>query len=90
MLKFLTKNLVEEKVANVSESAIIDTLPFDETLTDEQIQQKIKDSKTKHPKFVAIIEGISNMDLKESVKVHISAEVLQKLFKYQAKHYLNG
>jgi hypothetical protein len=40
---------------------------IDYTLTEEQIQSKITEFKTKHPKFAAIVEGISNLDLKESV-----------------------
>src|SRR5918993_1267263 len=58
----------------------------DETMTDEQIQAKITEFKTKHPKFAAVVEGISNLDLKETVKGYLGAEVLQKLFKYHAKN----
>ena len=60
--------------------------PLEETLTEEQIQAKITDFKTKHPKFAAIVEGISNLDLKETVKAYLGAEVLQKLFKFHAKN----
>ena len=59
---------------------------IDYTLTEEQIQSKITEFKTKHPKFAAIVEGISNLDLKETVKAYLGAEVLQKLFKYHAKN----
>ena len=58
----------------------------DYTLTEEQIQTKITEFKTKHPKFAAVVEGISNLDLKETVKAYLGAEVLQKLFKYHAKN----
>jgi hypothetical protein len=58
----------------------------DYTLTEEQIQTKVTEFKTKHPKFAAVIEGISNLDLKETVKAYLGAEVLQKLFKYHAKN----
>jgi hypothetical protein len=77
-------------------SAIIVSIPknviaqqedeVDYTLTEEQIQAKITEFKTKHPKFAAIVEGISNLDLKETVKAYLGAEVLQKLFKYHAKN----
>ena len=43
-------------------------------------------TKTKHPKFATVVEGISNLDLKETVKAYLGAEVLQKLFKYHAKN----
>jgi len=81
ILKFHAQNLVEEAVTNQTSSS-----PLEETLTEEQIQSKITDFKTKHPKFAAIVEGISNLDLKETVKGYLGAEVLQKLFKYHAKN----
>ena len=77
-------------------SAIIVSIPknaiaqqedeVDYTLTEEQIQAKITEFKTKHPKFAAIVEDISNLNLKETVKAYLGAEVLQKLFKYHAKN----
>jgi hypothetical protein len=86
MLKFHAKNLVEEKVANATGGSSGGSSPIDETLTEEQIQTKITEFKTKHPKFAAVVEGISNLDLKETVKAYLGAEVLQKLFKYHAKN----
>lgn len=87
MLKFHAKNLVEEKVANATGgSSGGGSSPIDEMMTDEQIQAKITDFKAKHPKFAAVVEGISNLDLKETVKAYLGAEVLQKLFKYYAKN----
>ena len=58
----------------------------DYTITEEEIKTKITEFKTKHPKFAAVVEGISNLDLKETVKGYLGAEVLQKLFKYHAKN----
>jgi predicted DNA-binding protein (UPF0278 family) len=86
ILKFHAKNLVEEKVANATGGSSGGSSPLDETLTEEQIQAKITEFKTKHPKFAAIVEGISNLDLKETVKAYLGAEVLQKLFKFHAKN----
>jgi predicted DNA-binding protein (UPF0278 family) len=88
MLKFHAKNLVEEKVANVtgSSSSSGGSSPLDETMTEEQIQAKVADFKTKHPKFAAVVEGISNLDLKETVKGYLGAEVLQKLLKFHTKN----
>ena len=85
IFKFHAKNLVEEKVANATDGSS-GSSPWEETLTEEQIQSKITDFKTKHPKFAAIVEGISNLDLKETVKGYLGAEVLQKLFKFHAKN----
>jgi hypothetical protein len=81
ILKYHAKNLVEEAVTNQSSSS-----PLEETLTEEQIKTKITEFKTKHPKFAAVVEGLSNLDLKETVKAYLGAEVLQKLFKYHAKN----
>ena len=64
----------------------VSSSPIEEMMTDEQIQAKVTDFKTKHPKFAAVVEGISNLDLKETVKGYLGAEVLQKLFKYHAKN----
>ena len=58
----------------------------DYTLTEEEIKTKITEFKTKHPKFAAIVEDISNLDLKETVKGYLGAEVLQKFFKYHTKN----
>lgn len=81
ILKFHAKNLVEEAVTNQTSSS-----PLEETLTEEQIQTKVTEFKTKHPKFAAIVEEIPNLDLKETVKGYLGAEVLQKLFKHHAKN----
>ncbi|HJS63692.1 MAG TPA: hypothetical protein VJ767_02405 [Nitrososphaeraceae archaeon] len=80
MLKFHVKNIVEEKVGNQTGSSL------EEMMTDEQIQAKVADFKAKHPKFTALAEGISALDLKESVKGYFAAEVLQKLLKAHAKN----
>ena len=80
MLKFHAKNLVEEKVGNQTSS------PLEEMMTDEQIQAKVADFKAKHPKFTALAEGISTLDLKETAKSYFAAEVLQKLLKGHAKN----
>ena len=43
----------------------------DYTMTKEEIQTKITEFKTKHPKFAAIVEEIPNLDLKETVKGYL-------------------
>ena len=69
IFKFHAKNLVEEKVVNATDGSSGGSSPLEETLTEEQNQAKITDFKTKHRKFAAVVEGISNLDLKETVKV---------------------
>ena len=51
----------------------------DYTMTKEEIKAKITEFKTKHPKFAAEVEDISNLDLNETVKGYLWCEVLQKL-----------
>src|SRR5918993_1484485 len=76
-------------------SALLVTIPrnviaqqedVDITLTEEEIKTKITEFKTKHPKYAAIVAEIPNLDLKETVKAYLAAEVLQKLLKYHAKN----
>jgi hypothetical protein len=88
MLKFHAKNLVEEKVANATGGSSGGSSPMEDMMmmTDEEFQKEITHIKTAHPKFAAVVEGISNLDLKETVKGYLGAEVLQKLFKYRAKN----
>ena len=51
----------------------------DYTMTKEEIKAKITEFKTKHPKFAAEVEDISNLDLNETVKGYLWCKVLQKL-----------
>ncbi|MGE5634678.1 MAG: hypothetical protein ACM3VV_05560 [Deltaproteobacteria bacterium] len=80
MLQYHAKNLVEEKVTNQTST------PLKEMMTEDQIQAKVTEFKTNHPKFAAVVEGISNLDLKETVKGYLGAEVLQKLLIHHAKN----
>ena len=76
MLVSIPKNIVAQQQED----------PVDPKLTKEEIQAKITEFKTKHPKYAAIVQEIPNLDLKETVKGYLGAEVLQKLFKYHAKN----
>jgi hypothetical protein len=57
-------------------------------MTKEEIKAKITEFKTKHPKFPAEVEDISNLDFKETVKGYLWCEVLQKLSIYHAKNLI--
>lgn len=50
----------------------------------ESIQEKIRELKPKHPVFAAILEGIHQMDLKETVRTVIGIEGLKWLLKVRA------
>lgn len=69
-------------------SALLVSIPKNIVAQEEKMKTKITEFKTKHPKFIAIVEAISNLDLKETVKAYLSAEVLQKTFKYHAKNLI--
>jgi len=55
-------------------------------MTEDQIKAKITEIITKHPKFAVVVEGISNLDLKETVKAYIAAGAVQKILQYHAKN----
>ncbi|MGZ5500467.1 MAG: hypothetical protein ACXWEW_04890 [Nitrososphaeraceae archaeon] len=75
ILVSISKNVIAQQVEDA-----------DYTLTEEEIKTKITEFKIKHPKYAAVVEGISNLDLKETVKAYLGAEVVQKLFKLHAKN----
>jgi hypothetical protein len=54
-------------------------------MTKEEIKAKITEFKTKHPKFAAIVEDISNLDLNETVKGYLGAEILQNCSNFMLK-----
>jgi hypothetical protein len=73
-------------LASTPRNIVAQTETADDTMTEEQIQAKITEIITKHPKFAAVVEGISNLDLKETFKGYLGAEGLQKMLKYHAKN----
>jgi hypothetical protein len=73
-------------LTSVPRNATAQANATDYTVTEEQIKAKITDFKAKHPKFAAVLEGISTLDLKETVKGYMGAEALQKLLKFHAKN----
>ena len=54
-------------------------------MTEEQIQAKITEFKTNHPKFAAVVEGVSNLDLKETVKDHSCAKFYKNCSNFMLK-----
>ena len=56
-------------------------------MTKEEIQTKITEFKTKHPKYAAIVEEIPNLDLKETVKGYLAAGAVQKMLKFHANFF---
>ena len=46
-------------------------------ITDEMIEEKIKEPKPKHPQLATILEGIHRMSLEDTVRVLILSEGLE-------------
>jgi len=80
MLKIHARNLVEERVTGSKIS------PLEDYMTEEEINAKAAEIKENHPKFANVVEGISNLDLKETIKGYTAAEVLQRLLKVHARN----
>lgn len=80
ILKAHARNLVEEKIGSQSSS------PLEEYMTEEEIKAKGSEIKAKHPKFATIVQEISNLDLKQTVKGYIAAEILQRLLKVHGRN----
>ena len=80
ILKAHARNLVEEKVTGQSSS------PLEEYMTEEEIKTKAAEIKAKHPKFATIVQEISGLDLKQTVKGYIAAESLQRLLKIHGRN----
>ena len=69
ILKAHAGNLVEEKITGQSRS------PLEEYMTEEEIKTKASEIKAKNPKFATIVQEISGLDLKQTVKGYIAAEI---------------
>ncbi len=77
LFKAHVKNLVEE---NLTGQVIT---PLDDYMTEDEIKTKATEFAAKHPKFASVVDKISELDLKETVKAALGAEALQKLLKLQ-------
>ena len=80
ILKAHAGNLVEEKITGQSRS------PLEEYMTEEEIKTKASEIKAKNPKFATIVQEISGLDLKQTVKGYIAAEILQRLLKIHGRN----
>ena len=57
------------------------TILEDIRMTREEFKSKASEFKTNHPKYATIVQEISGLDLKQTVKGYIAAEILQRLLK---------
>ncbi len=80
MLKIHARNLVEERMMTKK------NFPLEDYMTEEEIRTKAAEIKQNHPKFAGVVDGISNLDLKETIKGYTAAEVLQRLLRVHARN----
>jgi hypothetical protein len=57
---------------------------LEKEITDEMIEERIKELKPKHPIIAAILENVHQMNLKETVNALVAVEGLQWLLKIHA------
>ena len=62
------------------------TILEDNRMTREEIKSKAAEIKTNHPKFANVVQEISDLDLKQTVKGYTAAELLQKLLKIHGRN----
>ena len=58
-------------------------------ITDEMIEEKIKELKPKHPQLATILEGIHRMSLEDTVLVLILSEGLEWILKVRASRLVS-
>src|ERR1700739_620489 len=63
---------------------------FEKAITNEMVEEKIKQLKTIHPKLAAVAERIHEMDLKETVNAILVADTLEVLLKVHAMREARG
>ncbi len=63
---------------------------FEKAISDEIVEEKIKELKSVHPKLASVAEEIHEMDLKETVKSLIVVDALEALLKVHALREARG
>lgn len=58
-------------------------------ITDEMIEEKIKELKPKHPQLATVLEGIHRMSLEDTVRVLVLSEGLEWILKVRALRLVN-
>jgi diphthamide biosynthesis methyltransferase len=65
-------------------------LVIEKAITNEMVEEKIKQLKPIHPELAAVAEKIHEMDLKETVNAIIVADALEALLKVHAMREARG
>jgi diphthamide biosynthesis methyltransferase len=65
-------------------------LIIEKAITNEMVEEKIKQLKPLHPELAAVAERIHEMDLKETVNTIVVAEALEALLKVHAMREARG
>lgn len=65
-------------------------LLIEKAITDEMVEEKIKQLKPIHPELASVAERLHEMDLKETVNTLIAAEALEALLRVHAMREARG
>ena len=68
----------------------ITMLVVEKTITDDMVEEKIKDLKPIHPELAQVAETIHEMDLKETVNAILVIDALEALLKVHAMREARG
>ena len=69
---------------------VLPMLIIEKAITNEMVEEKIKQLKPIHPELAAVAERIHEMDLKETVNAIIVADALEALLKVHAMREARG
>ena len=75
---------------NLSCLAKITMLIVEKTITDDMVEEKIKELKPIHPELAQVAETIHEMDLKETVNAILVIDALEALLKVHAMREARG
>lgn len=75
---------------NPAGQTIITMLVVEKTITDDMVEEKIKDLKPIHPELAQVAETIHEMDLKETVNAILVIDALEALLKVHAMREARG
>ena len=79
-----------QNIINLAGQAKITMLVVEKAITNEMVEEKIKDLKPIHPELAQVAETIHEMDLKETVNAILVIDALEALLKVHAMREARG
>jgi hypothetical protein len=79
-----------ENIFNIACQAKIAMLIVEKTITNEMVEEKIRELKPIHPELAQVAETIHEMDLKETVNAILVIDALEALLKVHAMREARG